>query len=332
MPIVLIKPRPGKTPYFAARGKYLGVRVDRSTKARTAAQARKVIRKWEREIESGVFAVKGAKTFAGAALRYMQQGGDPRPVGPLLEFFKETLIDAMDQEAIDDCALSLFPTQAAATRNREVYTPVSAILKGAGREFRIKRPKGSRGEMLMGWLWPEEAERLFLAADKRGAEFGLLCRVLCYTGMRLTEALHRFTIDGLRLSEGFAFVPKTKNGKPRPIHLPPHVVAALANHPRGLERPGDRVFRYHKGGALYEMLDAAAKEAGVTLPRRSKFHIFRHTYGTWMRRYGGLDTRGLVGTGAWDSEQSASRYAHTVTSEDARRADLLPTGKQRNGR
>jgi integrase len=332
MPIILIEPRPGKTPYYAGRGKHLGVRVDRSTKARTAAQARKVIRKWERDIESGVFAVKGTKTFAGAALRYMQQGGDPRPVGPLLEFFKETPVPAIDQDAIDDCALSLFPTQSAATRNREVYTPVSAILKGAGCEFKIRRPKGSRGETLMGWLWPEEAERLFAAADKISAEFGLLCRVLCYTGMRLSECLHGFTINGLRLSEGFAFVPKTKNGKPRPIHLPPHIVAALANHPRGLERPGETVFRYHKGGALYDMLKDAAKAAAVTLPRRSAFHIFRHTYGTWMRRYGGLDTRGLVGTGAWDSEQSAARYAHTVTSEDARRADLLPTGKTRNTR
>ena len=77
--------------------------------------------------------------------------------------------------------------------------------------------------------------------------------------------------------------------------------------------------------ALYDMLAAAAEAAKVTLPERQAFHIFRHTYGTWMRRYGGLDTRGLVGTGAWDSEQSANRYAHTIASEDARRADLLPT-------
>jgi len=130
-----------------------------------------------------------------------------------------------------------------------------------------------------------------------------------------------------QLSEGFAYVARTKNGNPRPVHLPPHIVAALANHPRGLDRPGETLFRFHKGGRLYDMLRAAARDAKIALPEREAFHLFRHTYGTWMRRYGGLDTRGLVGTGAWDSEQSASRYAHTIASEDARRADRLPVAE-----
>jgi hypothetical protein len=35
------------------------------------------------------------------------------------------------------------------------------------------------------------------------------------------------------------------------------------------------------------------------------FRTFCHTCATWMRRYGGLDTKGLVGTGRWRDEQSA---------------------------
>jgi hypothetical protein len=54
------------------------------------------------------------------------------------------------------------------------------------------------------------------------------------------------------------------------------------------------------------------------------FHTFCHTYGTWMRRYGGLDTRGLVETGRWKSEQSPARYAHAVAGEAAHKAALLP--------
>ena len=46
---------------------------------------------------------------------------------------------------------------------------------------------------------------------------------------------------------------------------------------------------------------------------------------TWMRRYGGLDTKDLIDTGRWKSEQSAARYAHAVTGEAARKAALLPT-------
>jgi hypothetical protein len=46
-----------------------------------------------------------------------------------------------------------------------------------------------------------------------------------------------------------------------------------------------------------------------------------------MRRYAGSDTKGLVSTGAWKSEQSASRYAHAVVSEEATKASLLPFGE-----
>ena len=327
MPIKPIAPRPGKTPYWYGRGSYLGVAVDRSTKAVRKAVALKVIAEWERDIESGRFSVEGEATFLSAAIAYGKAGHDHRPVRRLIDHFGETPVSRIDQAAIDAAAEKMFPDKSPATRNREVYTPVSAILKYAKVDFKIRRPKGSRGRELSGWLWPEQAQRLFQEADKIDPEFGLLCRFLCYTGLRLKEATNRLHTDHLRLQEGFAQVPMTKNGEPRPVYLPPHLVAALANHPRGLDRPGQQVFRWHKGGRLYAMLYKAAKAAGVTLPRRSAFHIFRHTYGTWMRRYAGLDTKGLVDTGAWKSEQSASRYAHAVASEEARKADLLPTGE-----
>lgn len=319
-------PPSSKSPYWRIRGNYLGQRVDRSSKARERTVARQVAEKIEHDIECGRFAEAGDPTFEIAALNYMRAGGDRRPMGPLIEHFKGTPIKVFDQETIDAAALVLYPEAAPATRNREVYTPISAVLKHAGVTFRIRRPKGSRGRLLIGWLWPEQADRLFVEADKIEPEFGLLLRVLTYTGMRLSEALYFFSIDGLRLDESFAFIPKTKNGKARPVHFPPHIVEALRAHPRGLDRVGT-VFRYHKGSLIYVMLRKAAANAKVELPERQAFHLFRHTYGTWMRRYAGLDSRGLVGTGAWDSEQSASRYAHTVASEEARRSDMLPVGR-----
>src|SRR4051794_830718 len=135
MPIKPIPPRPGKTPYWAGRGKHLGRYVDRSTKALTKPLARKVIRRWEREIERGEFATPAEPTFASAVVRYLKNGGDPRPTAKLLEYFKTTPLSRINQGAIDTCALALFPDHTSATRNREVYTPVSAILKGVGADF-----------------------------------------------------------------------------------------------------------------------------------------------------------------------------------------------------
>jgi len=57
-------------------------------------------------------------------------------------------------------------------------------------------------------------------------------------------------------------------------------------------------FRLTKSGRLYELLGRAAANAGVTLPSREAFHVFRHTYATWMRRHAAADVDALVGTGA----------------------------------
>lgn len=321
-------PPTSKSPFWRIRGTHYGQYVDRTSKARERKDARKVAEEIEEAIECGRFAKPGEPTFDAAAMNYMNAGGDPRPLPRLSKHIGSTLLRDLNQETIDALALKMLPEASPATRNREVYTPISAVLKRAGQSFQLRRPKGARGRELIGWLWPEQAACLFEEADKIDREFGLLLRVLCYTGLRLGEAINHFAIDGLRLNEGagFAFIPKTKNGKPRPIHFPPHIVEALKAHSRGLDRKGQNVFRFHKGSKIYVMLRRAAAAATIELPERQAFHLFRHTYGTWMRRYGGLDSRGLVGTGAWDCEQSANRYAHTVASEEARRADSLPVG------
>lgn len=340
MPIKLKPPRKenGETNYRGV-GTYLGIRVDKSTGAARPALAKRIIAQWERDIERGRFEQKAGLTFTDAAVRYIERGGDKRPVSKLIAHFRDKPLRPLDlaadetleqhwQHAIDAAATVLFPAHSAATRNREVYTPCSAILKCGGLKFPLTRPEGSRGRELTGWLWPEQAEALLIEAAKLDTEFGLLCMFLLYTGLRLSEGARWFTCDKLRLQESYAFIPRTKNGEPRPVFLPPHLVAALANHPRGLDRGTESVFRFHKGGRLYDMLNLAAERAGVALPHRSAFHILRHTYGAWMRRYAGMDTSGLVATGAWKSRQAAARYEHTVVSEEAQKAVLLPAPKK----
>ncbi|MEV5407094.1 site-specific integrase [Streptomyces albidoflavus] len=188
--------------------------------------------------------------------------------------------------------------------------------------FQVKRPKGADGKKRTHWLWPEQAQRVFVAAAKLDLEFSIFLQVLCYTGVRLEEGLC-LEIELIRLEENFAYVPDTKNGEPRAVFLPPNIVDAIKDHPRGLDREG-YLFRYHKSGALYTKLRKVFKAAKVPMPPRVAFHIFRHTYGTWMTRYGGLDAKGLTDTGTWKDIKSAVRYRHSVTSEEAQKAALLP--------
>lgn len=330
MPLKLVPPRPGRTPYYHIRGTYLGQYVERSTRTERRAVAQRILAEIQRQIERGALAAPGP-SFAAAALAYMRQGGERRPLRKLLYYFGEAPLAEIDQAAVEAAAEALFPAAAPATRNREVFTPVSAVLKHAGFDFRLRRPKGSRGRQIDAWLWPEDAARLFAAATKLDREFGILLVLLCYTGLRLSEAL-KLTCDDVRPGENFARVMQGKTGVPRGVYLPACVVEALGEHPRGLERGGERLFRFAKSGHLYKLLRAAAARARVELPARAAFHLFRHTFATWMRRYAGRDVQGLVATGAWRSEQSAARYAHVVPSEDARAAALLPhPGKIRAG-
>jgi integrase len=118
-----------------------------------------------------------------------------------------------------------------------------------------------------------------------------------------------------------------KNERDRLVYLPPVVVDDLRQMPDGLEGPG-RLFSFHVGGRLRDLLKMTLAEAGVVLPRRVAFHVFCHTWATWMRQHGGLDTYDLVRTDRWADPESADRYAHVVVSAQARRADLLPGAKK----
>lgn len=324
------------------RGTYLGIYVDESARTPSKALAEQLLTARRRQIERDRLSPpvepsapnRQGPTFLSAALAYMDAGGDERFLGTydsdngvwtggLIPHFGEKPLAEIDQAAIDLAATKLYPQGSAPTRNRQVYTPVSAILKHAGIGFEIKRPKGWRGSKRTSWLQPEQAFALFKAADEVDTELAIFLTFLCYTGARLSDALH-LTCDRLLLRDAFAYFEETKNGEPRGVHLPPYLVARLANHPRGLERGKLKVFRFRKSGRLYNLLSDTKEKAGPKLAGMT-FHILCHTWATWMRRYAGLDTRGLVGTGRWRDEKSAARYEHVVASEEARKADKLPT-------
>ncbi len=320
MPLKLYPPDPqARRPNWRIRGTYLGIRVERSSGTGEKRVAAKMLAKIKDEIERGAYATPGVVTFAGAATLYMRGGGERRFMEPLLLHFGDKPLAAIDQQAVDAAAVSLYPNASAATRNRQVYSPVSAVMKVGGVTTPLKRPKGGRGAIRLHWLRPEEAFALLAAAEDRNPRFGALLTFLLYTGCRLNEALALTPAD-VNLAEAFAYVRDTKNGSPRPVHLPPSVVAILANLDTS-----QRIFGWHKSGRLYTWLDKAAAAAGVTIPPGIAFHIFRHSYGAWQRRYGKLDTSGLVATGAWKSRQAAAVYEHADVTESAKRADLFPT-------
>jgi integrase len=335
MPWKLIPPHTRKDgkkiEFFYVRGKYLGIALDKSTGTFEKRAAQTILTTWRKQAERGEFSkpaepVAEPDYFIAAANAYMDAGGERKYLDPIITKWKTKLVSNVDQISIDTLANELYPSTPASTRNRQVYTPVSAVLKHVGIEKKIKRPKGWRGNKRTFWLKPEPTFAVLAEAEKLDIEFGIFCTVLNYTGLRLSEGLG-LQCEQIDLQREYAYVPATKTGEPRAVYLPPVVVAAFANHPRGLDRKG-RLFRYHNGGRLRDLLDLACERAGVELPVRTAFHVFRHNYATWMRLYGGLDGLGLLRTRAWADMESVDRYSHSETSAEARKAAELPTPKR----
>src|SRR5215475_853696 len=184
---------------WRVRGEYLGVRVERATGATDKAVAKKILAKWKDDIERGHFATSQDPTFASAALSYLRRGGDKSFLKPLVDHFGSKVLKHITQEDIDAAALALYPNNSPASHNRQVYTPVSAVMKAAGMPFlrtpdggqmKMQRPKGANGNPRTCWLNPDEAFAIFAAARMRAMRhgtdlsyrFAVLLPFLLYTG------------------------------------------------------------------------------------------------------------------------------------------------------
>jgi hypothetical protein len=64
----------------------------------------------------------------------MRSGGERKFLTPLLKYFGETPLKQITQALIDRAAAELLPNGTPPTRNRQIYTPVSAVLHHAGHD------------------------------------------------------------------------------------------------------------------------------------------------------------------------------------------------------
>ena len=317
------------SPNLYLRGTVRGVPVDESTGVddEKAAEAFRAKREWE-IINGQITGRRSAATFLEAAVSYMEAGGEARFVDPLLKHFGTRSLDDIDTAAIEDAARKLYPGKSPATRNRQVFTPVSAIIRHAAVRGKatlkpIERPKQPRGRVR--WIKPNEAERLI---GECADHLRPLVVFLLYTGARMGEALS-LAWSEVDLSRAHAIFLDTKSNEDRGVPLAPRVAAELAN------LAGDRtglVFRRQDGrpyagreggGQIKTGFAGACRRAGV--PDFTP-HDCRHTWATW--HYAAhRDVIGLMRLGGWRSERMVMRYAHVNASDLAASVAALPGGE-----
>ena len=135
MSLKLVK-RHGQRNWYI-RGSVRGIAVDKSTLTDNEATADAIrIKEENRLLNRSVFGEKASVSFVEAAVQYMEQGGETRFLQPIIDYFKGRKLADIGQVDIDAAARAIYPSAAPATINRQIHTPISAILKlGAKRKW-----------------------------------------------------------------------------------------------------------------------------------------------------------------------------------------------------
>jgi integrase len=322
-----------KSPHWVIRGTIRGIRVEESSGTRDKRVAEEIRAKREAEIlADSVYGRRATATFAEAALSYLEAGGNKRFLEPVIKHFGTTPLAKIDQDAIDLGARKLYPLVSPSTRDRQFYTPTSAVLKHAAKRrwclpLILERPDVSRPSIK--WLKPDDANRLI---DACGDHLRPLVIFMIYTGARIGEALWLDWRD-VDLRRRHVIFPKTKNGDARGVPLHDRVVVALANlrhragevfrRPDGLpyERP-KRADDTSAGSRIKKAFAGACKRAGIA---DFSPHGCRHTWATWHYS-ANRDISALMRLGGWKTVSMVMRYVHANVEEHRHTIDSLPGG------
>lgn len=292
-------------------GKYHSIAVNKSTRVRDKEQAEGIKRQIEaEEAERNSTGREPALTFSAAAARYVKLGGEERFLAKPLAHLGTYPIDQITQQILDDAALKAYPSAASATRRRQFYSPVIAVLRASGINAHFKRaPDGLKRTIFMR---PEEADRILKIISQHQRypnPWGpALITFLFGQGSRVGETL---AIDGKRdisLDDRYAILRDTKSGKERMVNLCPRVIAALTGVPN-LGQRGPLFLRYDgrpyeaREGRGYKLefwsnaVTAAGYDAATYTP-----HTIRHSWATWFYSQT-KDVVRLKAEGGWDSSE-----------------------------
>ncbi|MET4804430.1 site-specific integrase [Bradyrhizobium sp. LB11.1] len=345
------------SPNWYLRGTLRGISVREScqTDDRKIAEEIKAKREWE-ILQRSVYGIKASGTFLGAIAIYLENDGDARFLQPLIDHFRSTALAKIDQAAADAAAIAIYPGLAPATINRQLYTPLSAVINmAASKDYcapvKFKRPKLPKGRVR--WILHAEAFKLIEAC---ALHLKPLVAFLFYTGARVGEALW-LDWRNVDLQRGQVQFLDTKNGRDRGVPLHPDLVAILANLPHRdgcvFRKQGRMVKRYlpagsNSGEAIeveYELGEAYApldeddprdvsagsriKKGFKAAVKRAKItdfhpHDCRHTWATWHYQEN-RDLNMLMHLGGWSSLQMVLRYAHVNVAHAAPSINNMPS-------
>lgn len=250
-------------------------------------------------------------TFAAAAMEYRKMGKSERFLDGVEDYWKGALVKDINSGRVRQGAMVLYPTQSAATRNRQFIVPTMAIINHAASMdlcplIRVKRfPEVRKEKTPATWDWI----RAFMAAAN--PHLGALACFMYLTGTRVSDAL-LVTWGDVDLHAARAMVRQGKlGGEERLAHLPPTLVVAMANIQSNRE-PSSTVFKYSTRHTARTQWDAVIERAGIA---HLTFHTCRHGFATGMM-HAGVDPITVAKLGGWkDAKHVFTTYGHAMADD-----------------
>ena len=265
-----------------------------------------------RELEAHkvqIFGEESVITFAAALNLYLDSGKSDRFLLPLLTEWGHKKIKDIKPGHVHDLCRKIYPNAGPATQNRQVITPVQAIINHAAKRGLCNAIKVER--FAVEKKIPKVGNQEWLAAFVAHASphLGALAMFMAYTGARISEAV-RLEWKDIDFDNQVALLHQTKT-EPRVCALPQPLIIKLAN----LERANDRVFRYASRNSMQTPWKTAEKKAGIE-------HIAPHDAG---RRFfatelmqAGIDPVTVAKAGGWNSKRMVLEvYAQPSDTREA---------------
>lgn len=311
MPLKLVKRPGGDIWHYTGTVEGYG-RLRGSTKTTQRKEAERIANRVESEAlqrgrDPGAFL-----TFAQAAIEY-RKGRDvlPKYLEMVEDYWRDTPVKAITRGRLRKAAMDILPKGSGSYRNRAIIVPTLAVINYAADldlcpPMRARRfPEPRRTKEPATWEWVQA----FMANSS--AHLGALAAFMFLTGARISEALAVKWGDVDLAGSKVRIVMGKIGGESRIAHMPPELVATLANMPSNRE-PESQVFPYAAYDSVRKPWDAAVARAGI---KAVTPHGCRHGFATALM-HAGIDPVTVAKRGGWKSPaQLFATYGHAMDDE-----------------
>lgn len=312
-----------------AAGSVAGQRVRKSLGTRDPAQAEELRAQYEARLwKRHSYGEEAVRTFGEAATAYLEAGGDPAFLPPLVALFRTRVLGSIKPGEIQQAGRSLYPGRKPATWNRQAIVPARAVINHAAglgwcapikvKQFAVEKVRRQAADRA--WL-----DAFLAQADADGLP-GLAAAVMFMwqTGARISEAA-RVMPAHVDLKERIVWLEQTKTGEWQAAHITRKMVIRIANLAK---EDGEPLFGYASRFGIDRRMRAVCRRA--TLEWRSPHEAGRHSYATNALKHGATPRQVMEG-GRWKTARMVLEiYAH-AESGGRDIADMMdgPAGSNR---